>query len=46
VPRSSPERFDASFYRRFYLDRRTRVVTRAEMTRRADLIAAFVRHGE
>ena len=46
VPRSSPERFDASFYRRFYLDRRTRVVTRAEMTRRADLVAAFVRHGE
>jgi len=46
VPRSQPERFDASFYRRFYLDRRTRVVTRAEMTRRADLIAAFVRHGE
>jgi predicted TPR repeat methyltransferase len=46
VPRSAPERFDASFYRRFYLDRRTRVVTRAEMTRRADLVAAFVRHGD
>jgi trans-aconitate methyltransferase len=46
VPRTSPERFDASFYRRFYLDPRTRVVTRAEMTRRADLVAAFVRHGE
>jgi len=46
VPRSSPERFDASFYRRFYLDPRTRVVTRAEMARRADLVAAFVRHGE
>jgi len=46
VPRSSPERFDASFYRRFYIDPRTRVVTRAEMARRADLVAAFVRHGE
>jgi SAM-dependent methyltransferase len=46
VPRSSPDRFDAGFYRRFYLDPRTRVVTRAEMTRRADLIAAFVRHAD
>lgn len=46
VPRSTPERFDAGFYRRFYLDPRTRVVTRAEMTRRADLVAAFVRHAE
>lgn len=40
------DRFDAEFYRRHYLDRRTRVVTRAEMARRADLVAAFVRHGE
>jgi len=46
VPRANPERFDASFYRRFYLDPRTRVVTRKEMVRRADLVAAFVRHGE
>jgi SAM-dependent methyltransferase len=46
VPRSNPERFDAGFYRRFYLDPRTRVVTRGEMARRADLVAAFVRHGE
>ena len=46
VPRSKPERFDAGFYRRFYLNPRTRVVTRTEMTRRADLVAAFVRHGE
>ena len=38
--------FDAGFYRRFYLDQRTRVVTPAEMARRADLVAAFVRHGE
>lgn len=46
VPRRPADRFDASFYRRFYLDPRTRVVTPAEMARRADLVAAFVRHGE
>jgi SAM-dependent methyltransferase len=40
------ERFDAGFYRRFYFNPKTRVVTRQEMTRRADLVAAFVRHGE
>jgi SAM-dependent methyltransferase len=46
VPKAPIDRFDAGFYRRFYLDARTRVVTRAEMSRRADLVAAFVRHGE
>ena len=47
MPRLDPERrFGAEFYRRFYLDPRTRVVTRAEMARRADLLAAFLRHGE
>lgn len=46
VTSSKPEKFDAGFYRRFYLDPRTRVVTRAEMARRANLVAAFVRHGE
>lgn len=47
VPRPDPdERFGADFYRRFYVDPKTRVVTRAEMARRADLLAAFVRHGE
>ena len=40
------ELFDAGFYRRFYLDPRTRVVTPTEMARRADRVAAFVRHGE
>jgi SAM-dependent methyltransferase len=45
-PDSTDKRFDAAFYRRFYVNPKTRVVTRAEMTRRADLIAAFVRHGE
>ena len=46
MARSPGDRFDAEFYRRHYLDRRTRVVTRAEMARRAELVAAFVRHGE
>ena len=46
-PRDDPAAlFDAGFYRRFYLNPRTRVVTPAEMARRADLVAAFVRHGE
>ena len=43
---SAARQFDAGFYRRFYLDPKTRVVTPAEMARRADLVAAFVRHGE
>jgi SAM-dependent methyltransferase len=46
VPRRTGEQFDAAFYRRFYLDPRTRVVTRAEMVRRAGLVAAFMRHAE
>lgn len=46
VPRNSSDRFDAAFYRRFYLDPATRVVTRTQMIRRADLVAAFLRHGE
>jgi SAM-dependent methyltransferase len=46
MARSAKDRFGAEFYRRHYLDRRTRVVTRAEMARRAGLVAAFVRHGE
>lgn len=44
--RAPAERFGAEFYRRHYHDPRTRVVSRAEMRRRADLVAAFVRHGE
>jgi 2-polyprenyl-3-methyl-5-hydroxy-6-metoxy-1,4-benzoquinol methylase len=44
--RTAARQFDAGFYRRFYLNPRTRVVTPAEMARRADLVAAFVRHGE
>lgn len=46
MPPAQPERFDAGFYRRFYFDPRTRVVTRREMRRRAELLAAFVRHAE
>lgn len=38
------ERFDREYYRRFYRDGRTSVVSRAEMTARANLIAAYVRH--
>jgi predicted TPR repeat methyltransferase len=48
VPKSeSPaQRFDAGFYRRFYLNPKTRVVTQRDMARRADLVAAFARHGQ
>jgi SAM-dependent methyltransferase len=42
VPNPSPERFDARYYRRFYLDPRTRAVSRAEIRRSANLIAAFL----
>lgn len=40
----SPDRFGEAFYRRFYLDPRTRVATRAEFRLRARLIGAFLRH--
>ena len=40
------DRFGPEFYRRHYVDPRTRVVTRAEMARRAELVAAFVHHAE
>ena len=40
------DRFGPLFYERYYRDRRSRVVTPAEMRRRAELIAAFARHGE
>ena len=38
------ERFDKEYYRRFYFDPRTAVVSRAEMKARADLIAAYANH--
>jgi 2-polyprenyl-3-methyl-5-hydroxy-6-metoxy-1,4-benzoquinol methylase len=37
-------RFDAAYYKRFYLDPRTAVVSRAEMRARARLIAAYSNH--
>jgi len=37
-------RFDREYYRRFYLDPRTAVISRAEMRERAGLIAAYARH--
>jgi predicted TPR repeat methyltransferase len=39
-------RFGAHFYDRYYRDSRTRVVSRAEMVRRAELVTAFARHCE
>jgi len=41
---SGPGRFGHAYFRRFYLDRATRVVTPAEMHVRANLIAAVLRH--
>lgn len=46
MPSFSPERFDERYYRRFYLNPRTRAVSPAEMRLSADLIAAFIRHAE
>jgi SAM-dependent methyltransferase len=37
-------RFDSAFYRRFYVDPRTRVTTAAEMKIRAQTIASLVRY--
>jgi 2-polyprenyl-3-methyl-5-hydroxy-6-metoxy-1,4-benzoquinol methylase len=37
-------RFDREYYRRFYFDPRTAVVSRAEMRARAALIGAYARH--
>jgi predicted TPR repeat methyltransferase len=44
--RSTSERFGARFFERYYRRAGTRVVSRAMMQRRAELIAAFVRHAE
>jgi 2-polyprenyl-3-methyl-5-hydroxy-6-metoxy-1,4-benzoquinol methylase len=40
----STERFDKAYYQRFYRDGRSSVTSRAEMTARANLIAAYVKH--
>lgn len=42
----SPSRFDHSFYQRFYVNPRTRVTTREEMSRRAAVIASLMKHLE
>jgi SAM-dependent methyltransferase len=42
----APAGLGKQFYDRYYRNRRTRVVTPGEMTRRAELIVAFVRHVE
>ena len=46
VPRSAPTAasFDRDYYRRYYFDPRTAVISRAEMRARAELIAAYARH--
>ena len=38
--------FDREYYRRYYFDARTAVVSRREMQARAALIAGFVRHAD
>src|SRR5262245_10314062 len=38
--------FDSSFYRRYYLQPRTRVTTRAETVARANAVAALLKHIE
>lgn len=38
--------FDARFYQRFYVNRRTRVTTRAQMNRRATTLATLIKHLE
>ncbi len=40
----SPDRFGAEYFRKFYLDPATRVVTAREMQSRAHLIGAILRH--
>lgn len=42
----SKRSFDARFYQRFYMNPRTRVTTRQEMARRADMVAALVKQLE
>jgi SAM-dependent methyltransferase len=46
VPRSAPTAasFDRDYYRRYYFDPRTAVISRAEMRARARLIAAYALH--
>jgi len=45
MPQAS-SRFDRTFYQRFYVNPRTRVTTREEMSRRANAVAALMKHLE
>ena len=38
--------FDSAYFRKYYFNAATRVITAAEMRRRAQLIAAILRHAE
>ena len=42
----TPTQFDAAYFKRFYFDRDTKVVTREEMHARAGLIAAILRQAQ
>jgi len=45
--KSEPKaRFDSAYFRKYYLDRETRVVTQGEMRSRAGLIAAILRQAQ
>jgi 2-polyprenyl-3-methyl-5-hydroxy-6-metoxy-1,4-benzoquinol methylase len=46
VAASNSTLFGPAYFRKFYLDARTRVITRAEMRRRAALIAAILRQAQ
>jgi SAM-dependent methyltransferase len=43
---NTPTQFDAAYFKRFYFDRQTKVVTREEMRARAELIAAILRQAQ
>ncbi|MEM1414498.1 MAG: class I SAM-dependent methyltransferase [Myxococcota bacterium] len=43
MPRSSPDRFDAAYYRRFYEDPRTRVADKATTRRLGEFVGAYLR---
>lgn len=46
MPQASSRRFGPAFYQQFYENPRTRVTTREEMTRRANAVAALMKHLE
>jgi hypothetical protein len=42
ISASDPQRFDAAYYERYYLDPRTRVVDASHLRRLADFVAAYL----